>query len=175
MSHILRISTNFIYLDLFLLISHISRISWISTYFIYFQSISCHIFIYHWVFPRILINVNTLMSNSNIIFNILPISHDLHNDSKEFFLFVFVYFMRDIRREKDTEQSFCSFPYWCIWEKGFDTQFPSLMNIETAHLLCYYYYYLIDIIEIYIFVIFLYIKMFECLDMHYCCCKFFLC
>ena len=28
----------------------------------------------------------------------------------------------------------CSFPYWYLWKAGFDMQFPSSMNVETAYL-----------------------------------------
>ena len=48
-------------------------------------------FIYHAVFPHISVSLNTFMLNSNIIFNILYISHDFHNDSKQFFLFVLLF------------------------------------------------------------------------------------
>ena len=70
------------------------------------SNISCNIFIHHALFPCISISLNTFMFNLNIIFNILHISHDLLNDSKQFFLFISLYFIRDIQRGGDTEQQF---------------------------------------------------------------------
>ena len=71
------------------------------------------------------------MLNSNIIFNILYISHDFHNDSKQFFLFVSLYFMRDIHRGEGIQNNSLA---------GFGMQFPSLMHMETARLLnCYFF------------------------------------
>ena len=100
------------------------------------------------------------MLNSNIIFNILFISHPLHNDSKQFFLFIPQYFMRDIHREGDNKQQFCrpwyvffidvygkqglicSFPYWYLWKAEFGLQFPLLMYMERG---IWFAVYLIDV------------------------------
>ena len=53
--------------------------------------------------------------------------------------------MRDIYRGGDTEQQFCK--AWhavsLIQETKFTIQSPSLMNMETAHLLNYSYYFLV--------------------------------
>ena len=47
------------------------------------------------------------MLNSNIIINILHISYDFLNECQQFFLFVSLYFMRDIHRGGNIEQQFC--------------------------------------------------------------------
>lgn len=78
-------------------------------------------------------------------------AHDFHNDS---FTFLFPYISWEIFTGKgDTKQVsqdlVCTFPYWCIRKAGFGMTFPSLMNMETAHLYLHhhhhnnnYYYYL---------------------------------
>ena len=60
----------------------------------------------------------------------------------QFFLFVSQYFIRDINWKGDKELQFrrvwyAIFHYWCLWKVRFSIH--PLMNMETAHLLYYYY------------------------------------
>ena len=93
-----------------------------SSLFIVQFNISCDILIYHAIFPRILISLNHSVLNRNNIFKILHISLDLHNDSKQIFLFASIYFMRDIHRKKIQNNCF----------KSLGMQFPLLMYMKTV-------------------------------------------
>ena len=58
------------------------------------------------------------MLNSNSIFNIFVISHfHLYNDSKQFFLFASLDFMRDIQKGGYTEQQFCR-AWYAVFQIG---------------------------------------------------------
>ena len=89
-----------------------------SPHFIVQSNNSCGIFIYA-VFPHILISLNTFILNSDIIWNILHISHDLHNDSKVF-PFCFLMFHEIFIREGIQNKSFI----------GLVMQFPLLVYME---------------------------------------------
>ena len=81
------------------------------------------------MFPRISESLNTFILNSNIIFNILYITYDLHNSSKQFFLYVSLYFMRDIQRGEEIQNK--SFA-------GLGMRFPLPVYMETAYVFNYY-------------------------------------
>ena len=105
----------------------------------------CNVFIYHTVILRTVISWNPFVWNINIIFNILHFSHGLHNDSKQFFLFVSLYFMRDIHRGEEyispfSQGSCCRFCCWYKWKGGFE------MNREwtSIYLLVVYIYFLVN-------------------------------